>query len=227
MNKRNLNKLIKYIEDSNSFSMHSWHWGEGSMKYYISHSESVYLNRRKKFKKGTPACVGGHFMTMEGFEPDFYYAESIQKGLATFLGVEWTVASGMTCTKREPKFYGADGPFEEKYITKRRALAMLKKLKKTGVVDFGALKTYKRICIRIDEKDYENDEMDFLNLFENALKKTIPNVKINTENIDILGSGGTVIGNIEGITDEVYYLSKNKNCKLNFPLEYWTEVKLW
>ena len=231
MNNSNLRKLINYINGSNSFSMHSWHWGEGSMKYYFSHTESTYLNGREKFKKGEPACIGGHFMTMEGFDPGFYYAESIEKGLAKFLDIEWTIANEMTTGTRAKKnpgyeFRGNDSPFEKGYVTKDRAIAMLNNFESSNKIDWSALRTHTRMEIEIGKKEYKNRNC-FVDMFRKSLEKKIPNVQVDEESLNILNGADFVIGNIREIADEVFYLGKSDNCKLKFPLRYWTEIQVY
>ena len=135
MNKENLKKLINVIAGSDSFSMHAVRW--------------VSFKDDKNFGDhpcGTPACIMGHALQIKRYH-----------SLVDFLGVSKRQHKCIVCPSYDYANLDAK-PGEEGYITKFHALRMLKKLLKTGEIDWKGTKNPPKFDMKTWLSDLQAEE---------------------------------------------------------------------
>ena len=153
MNKENIQSFIEHLEKSKTFSMHEKRW-DGRV-------DTSYSKGRKHLEGcGSPACIVGHFKHWKRKE----YGDKRGNVSAIYFKDFFGISVDQCIEIYKPRYTYADSscfPHEEGYITKGHALRMLKKLLKTGEVDWKGTKKPQNFDIKtwleqIKPKSLEN-----------------------------------------------------------------------
>ena len=121
MNKRNLKRLIRTIEKTESFSMHAQTWEDFQRR--DENSDLKYLDGRDIFPCGTPACILGHIKSLGG------------ESISGWLGLSERDANVLYAPSNIHARYYAR-PLGRGYVSKQRALRVLNHLLETGEVEW-------------------------------------------------------------------------------------------
>ena len=135
MNKENLKLLISFLQESETFSMHTPTWGE-----------CTWDEEFGEHPCGTAACIMGHVHSIN------------EQPMNIFLGISSRQVADITMPEEEYAHFMAK-PGEEGYITKSHAVRMLKKLLETGKVDWKGTKNPSKFDMKTWLSDLQNEEL--------------------------------------------------------------------
>lgn len=121
MNKQNILDLADLIEQQPDYAIQDWPGDRG---------EGGFSMEAFEFPCGTPACIAGHASALSG-------AGDTLKDIGEWLGLEFLDAHGL-CLPQHHHAHFNRKPGQPGHITAQRAADTLRRLVKTGKVEWGA-----------------------------------------------------------------------------------------
>ena len=135
MNKENLKLLISFLQESETFSMHTPTWG----KY-------TWDEEFGDHPCGTAACILGHIQYLCGGAVENFLDVSPQQDMEIAIP-----------RKKYAHFMARPG--QKGHITKSHAVRMLKKLLETGKVDWKGTKNLPKFDMKTWLSELQNEEL--------------------------------------------------------------------